>query len=731
MTEESSATFGDDAPKKTPADDRLNYAPFARRVADAIVDLDAPGGYVIGIHGEWGSGKSTVLNFVADYLSRHNDENRDDRVVTIEFRPWLITGNHDLIAAYFKVLSEALDGTAKKRWWKRRPWERLQNARARLLVDAAAKVGLAVADPSGTALISTLAATAANTASELTAQVRENPSLQKAYEDLRDKLRDSGQRYLVLIDDIDRLGTGDVRSIMQMVKSVGQLPNVIYLLAYDRDIVWSAFGGKNAGEGPSFAEKIVQQELQLPVPSQSRLLRMLDGEIAFVLEGQENSLRWEIIVQDGLRRWIRSPRDVVRLSNAVKFTWSALKREIDPQDLLAMEGLRLFDYNVFEWLRDHRAFLFTAGRFQLADEDLIKQTVGGLERMVSDEAWSQIRPLVTQLFPQLTRHFNDPMSVGGIDWDEVQKRRGTGSEAGYDSYFGLYPSADAIPLAVVNRLVSGAQDSETIESCLQEYLRKGSSDGDPLVEVLLGDLLIRYRGRDAAQPRQAMLNALFAVGEEVIDLDYEPGRGGTHPSRTLESVIREMLCRWGPNDAGARLIDAFVTVDSPAFPANVYISRGRELGVFDSGSDMREKCPITEKDFRQLGEILMTRIRRARDNGSLERAPYYYSIVRAWSHLATPEEPKNWLMQGVVQSEDFMAKTCYGLVGVGPDRDGNRWFEMSDRPDPMLYDVETLLVAGRAHLSSELLTDDIRRRITAVVRGCENLLNKPDKGGND
>ena len=96
-----------------------------------------------------------------------------------------------------------------------------------------------------------------------------------------------------------------------------------------------------------------------------------------------------------------------------------------------------------------------------------------------------------------------------------------------------------------------------------------------------------------------MLDALLAVGKEVIDIDYEPGMTGEHPGRTLESLVREMLCRWGPNDAGARLIDAFEAVDSPAFTANVYVSRGRELGVFDAVE--RQDCPITEKDFQQLG----------------------------------------------------------------------------------------------------------------------------------
>lgn len=57
-------TFLDDAPKVDPAnDDRLGFAPFADRLAAALFELRAPNGYVVGLEGPWGSGKSTVLNF--------------------------------------------------------------------------------------------------------------------------------------------------------------------------------------------------------------------------------------------------------------------------------------------------------------------------------------------------------------------------------------------------------------------------------------------------------------------------------------------------------------------------------------------------------------------------------------------------------------------------------------------------------------------------------------------
>lgn len=75
-----------------------------------------PNGYVIGLHGEWGSGKSTALNFVKAFLEKHNQEaaSDDERIAVIEFRPWIVSGHQDLIAAFFKVMSESL---ATKAGW--------------------------------------------------------------------------------------------------------------------------------------------------------------------------------------------------------------------------------------------------------------------------------------------------------------------------------------------------------------------------------------------------------------------------------------------------------------------------------------------------------------------------------------------------------------------------------------------------------------------------------------
>jgi len=291
MSDEAKYVLGDDLPKHNPWEEyRLGYAPVAKKVADLIVHLAAPNGYVIGLHGEWGSGKSTFVNFVVEYLKKYNAEHEDRQIVHIDFRPWIVSGHQDLVAAFFKLLSTKLG--SKDGFWKRH-WKRLlesSDGTADRLVDAAATVAITV-DPSGgliSGLTSKIAKRSVNSAID---RFLKDSSLQEAYEDLKRQLVRRGKRFLVTIDDIDRLAAKDIRSTMQMVKSIGCLPNVVYLLAYDREIVWTALDQGIDRVGPRFAEKIVQQEMELPRPNRHALLSILDQELAFLFALSDNSLR--------------------------------------------------------------------------------------------------------------------------------------------------------------------------------------------------------------------------------------------------------------------------------------------------------------------------------------------------------------------------------------------------------------------------------------------------------
>ncbi|MEL6525629.1 MAG: P-loop NTPase fold protein, partial [Chloroflexota bacterium] len=82
-------TYQSDKPLNKPENDQLGYANFAQNIAQAIGALDPEDGFVIGLYGAWGSGKSTVIQFVKYYLKEVTYE---DNFIIVEFNPWWFSG---------------------------------------------------------------------------------------------------------------------------------------------------------------------------------------------------------------------------------------------------------------------------------------------------------------------------------------------------------------------------------------------------------------------------------------------------------------------------------------------------------------------------------------------------------------------------------------------------------------------------------------------------------------
>jgi predicted KAP-like P-loop ATPase len=427
---------------------------------------------------------------VKAFLDKHNQEAEMDaeRIHVIDFRPWIVSGHQDLVGAFFKILSEDLE-SKKGGWWrlkKLRPVLRWFKSSTDPVLDAVATVAVVV-DPSGAGI--KVAKTVAKSSMDgMINRFLAEPSLQAAYQTLRRTSADSGKKFLVTIDDLDRLEKSEIRSIMRMVKTVGQLPNVIYLLAYDRDIVWAALDEGIVGEcdGPNFGEKIVQQEIELPRPAKEDLLAILDTKVAFLIGSAPNDMRWYSLARDGVRRWVRHPRDVQRLANAVRFSWPALKDEIDPLDLFIMEGLRLFDEHVFRWVSWNRDWLFDKGRYLMADENTKKAHLKVLIDDVPVHTQEQVLRVMASLFPGQHKLFGERFQ--DEPYQELVKRRGIGCEAGYDAYFSLYPSPNEVPKSVIYAAIRKLDDRPFLLGLIKEYIEKKDRNKRPMVGRLLQEL---------------------------------------------------------------------------------------------------------------------------------------------------------------------------------------------------------------------------------------------------
>ena len=193
----------------------------------------------------------------------------------------------------------------------------------------------------------------------------------------------------------------------------------------------------------------------------------------------------------------------------------------------------------------------------------------------------------------------------------------------------------------------------------------------------------------------------------------------------IEFLIYDILRQWGIKESGQFLIEAFEREGSPAFLADIYVSRGEELGVF--GNSPRDEACISKEDFEAIGQLLTKRIDAGYKENTLADAPFYYNIVRCWSHLSDCEAAKTWLTEGMADNAKFMAKVCKGLVAYSVDENG-RHYSMEERPDARWCQLDVLVKAGSKHCNDSKLTEDERRRISAVVVGAKRFC-EADVGG--
>lgn len=111
-------SFHGDRPIEAPSEDRLGFGPAARHVAEAIRKMAPPDSFVIGIEGEWGSGKSSFINLVSDALRKPGNAPE-----IVRFLPWLISSREGLLKELFTEITKAalrIDaGDVQVRGWRK------------------------------------------------------------------------------------------------------------------------------------------------------------------------------------------------------------------------------------------------------------------------------------------------------------------------------------------------------------------------------------------------------------------------------------------------------------------------------------------------------------------------------------------------------------------------------------------------------------------------------------
>ncbi|MBP2513837.1 P-loop NTPase fold protein [Sphingomonas sp. PvP018] len=152
---------------------------------------------------------------------------------------------------------------------------------------------------------------------------------------LEQKLAKSRSAVVVLVDELDRVEDDEVRAVAQLIKAIGNIKGISYLVAYDPKRVTEALGRGDGRRGEAYIEKIIQYPIPLR-PLFGRDVEMLiDAALrSHDLVMMEAEQEHEKQNRSTLIGMIETPRDVKRLIGAYAILEAAVRREVCPFDVL-------------------------------------------------------------------------------------------------------------------------------------------------------------------------------------------------------------------------------------------------------------------------------------------------------------------------------------------------------------------------------------------------------------
>lgn len=327
-------------------EDLLGRSSFSKQVGQAIFEYNGNDSLVIGLFGKWGTGKTSVANMALETVNELSKQD-DKAPVIIRFAPWNYSDKDSLITQFFSTLKTNIDLGDN---------EELKN-----------KVGKTLSDYSGlfafASLIPVVGAPLANILTEKAKNIGDE--LKKPYDlytskkKLEEALIDVDQKIIVLIDDIDRLTNQQIRDIFQLVKQVGDLPKVIYVLAMDRDVVKRALEEVHKYDGNEYLEKIIQIPFEIPELRKSKLHNIFFTKLDEIIKGLSGDITWDQqyfnrIFNNCIEPYLLTLRDVNRVINTFQFRYSMLYEETSFEDMLGITTMEVLNPELYKWIAENK-----------------------------------------------------------------------------------------------------------------------------------------------------------------------------------------------------------------------------------------------------------------------------------------------------------------------------------------------------------------------------------------
>ncbi len=344
-----------DVPRQHDQNDLFGINVYQDALIDFVKHTDTP--ITIALQGEWGSGKTSLMNLLRWNLCDNEDAELDEATgshVPAPFYPiWINTWQYSLMKSPNQAIISILEGIINQIGALNPSDQRWNDSKKKIgkLFKKMAKVGTQVAVSAagfdGGAVAELFEGEEASPQSDISQLKDEIESL------IADALEHNPTKkgFTFYIDDLDRIDPPVAVEILELLKNIFDLKHCVFILAIDYDVVIKGlkpkFGeltDKNEREFRSFFDKIIQLPFSMPVASYNIDTFLVDAlkQIEFFTDKELEDPTTAANLSEIARLSVGcNPRSLKRLTNTLSLI-SIINRRLAEDEMTGQNKLLNF-----------------------------------------------------------------------------------------------------------------------------------------------------------------------------------------------------------------------------------------------------------------------------------------------------------------------------------------------------------------------------------------------------
>ncbi|WP_455263342.1 KAP family P-loop NTPase fold protein [Porphyromonas sp.] len=311
--------------------DLLKRREEAKDLAEKIFQTNTSNAaFTLGIIAPWGAGKTSFMLSMKDYLEKHHS----DRVILVDFNPWMYRKSPNLTQIFFEELSRTLA-----------PYNSALASGFTRYVDH-------ILDKDDSAWL--------RLGVRLLSQGFKAKSTSEQYEFLEKEIGKLGKKIMIFIDDVDRLDSEELIELFSLIRNSSlSFPYMSYILTYDKEYVASQLQSEFNEHTYRYMEKIVQAEYPLAKITPEQLEEAFTKELVN-MSPTYNRLATHIISSIQLENYLTTLRAIKQICNALSSRRKELEGNVSLFDWFIIELIRIQYPRLFDFLRENYRRVFYA-----------------------------------------------------------------------------------------------------------------------------------------------------------------------------------------------------------------------------------------------------------------------------------------------------------------------------------------------------------------------------------